>query len=259
MRRVADPEASVPVDGDVTPGVGFRYAAGFAAAVTLSLIVSFVALDRAGVAARSAPASTPPLVVADSAKALLAAWDRAGLHGVVLVDVTRDTAFGLPPIAPGSTHDLSGWPVPLPDNQALFREGVDRHSLVWVAAHTGIARSVTYVMTPADFAAKVRVGRQRGLTGIAPGGRSVTANDDGYTRFLSVHFPTTPAAASVLNIDASYFVNGRPDDLMRQLDLSSASYRFVTLDRATDATDVPQAARQRLDRMAELLRERGLK
>jgi hypothetical protein len=258
MRRVVDPETGVPVDRDVTPGVGLRYAAGFAAAVTLLLVLSFVALDRAGLDSRAFPASTPPIVVADSAKALLAAWDKAGLHGVVLVDVTRDTAFGLPPITPGSAHDLSGWPVPLPDNYALFRQGVDRHSLVWVAAHTGIARSVTYVMTPADFAQKVRVGRQMGLTGIAPGGRSVTANDEGYTRLLSTHFPATPAAASVLNIDASYFVNGNPDDLMRQIDRPSA-YRFVTLDRATDATDVPETARQRLDRVAELLRERGLK
>lgn len=257
MTYVTGPETDDPLGAETPTGVGVPFAAGFAAAVMLALAVSAVALNRTGVAARSAPATRPTAVVVDDSRALLAAWNKAGIHGVVLVDVTRDTEYG-PSAAVGPQQQLSGWPVPMIDHQRLFREGVNRQSLVWVAAATGVARSVAYVMNPFDFAEKLRAGRQAGLSGIAPDGRSVTANDNGYLRWLGDRFPAVVANDAVLNIDASYFMNGTPEDLMRQLARSRVPYRLVTLDRATDAAGVSQAARARLGRMAEMLRGREL-
>ena len=256
MTDVADPEANVPVEGKVATGVGLRFAVGFAVAVALSLAVSLVALDRAGVSARVVPATAPPIVVVNDAKGLLDAWNKAGLHGVELVDVTRDLGYAIPV---GALPRTSGWPVPLLDLQTVFNKTAGRSSAVWVASKTGIARNVTYVLPPAELVAKVRTGRENGYPGISPDGRLITANDDGYLRWIGDVFPSNSAESAVLNIDASYFVKGTPEGLVGQLDKSGVSYRFVTLNRSNDATDVPPAARVKLNRMADMLRSRGPK
>jgi hypothetical protein len=254
--KAAGLESSASAGGDDQTGVGFRFALGFVAAVVLALILSLALLDRSGVAARVVPAEKPSIVVVNDAKGLLAAWDGAGVHGAQLVDVTRDLGYAFPPEGiPGS----AGWPVPMRDLQSVFRTTVERRSTIWVASKTGIARSVTYVVDPASLAEKVRVGRERGYPGIAPDGRSITADDDGYLRQVGDGFPSELTGPAVLNIDASYFVNGTPEGLLGMLEQSKLNYRFVTLNRAVDATDVPDAARLRLDSAAEMLRRRDFK
>lgn len=256
MPESVGPEPSTSAGGDDETGVGFRFALAFIAVVALALIVSLALLDRSGVAARVVPAKAPSVVVVNDAKGLLAAWDEAGVHGAQLVDVTRDLGYTFPP---GATPGSSGWPVPMRDLRSVFRSSVERRSAIWVASKTGIARSVTYVLDPASLAEKVRVGRERGYPGIAPDGRSITADDDGYLRQLGEGFPSELTGPVVLNIDASYFVNGTPEGLLGLLEQSKIPYRFVTLNRAIDATDVPDAARLRLDSAAEMLRSRDSK
>lgn len=233
--------------------MGWRFALGFAVAVALSVTWATVVLDRAGVAARVVPSATE-VVVVDDANGLLNAWTDAGVHGAVLVDVTRDLGYAIPQSAFPRT---SGWPVPLLDLQSAFRTGVKRPTVVWVASKTGIVRSVDYVLAPIDLVEKVRLGQKNGWPGISPDGRSITVNDDGYLRWIGDRFPSRAPEASILNIDASYFVAGTPEDLVGQLDKSGISYGYVTLNRAVDATDVPEAARVKLDRMSEILRKRG--
>ena len=142
----------------------------------------------------------------------------------------------------------------------MYKASVDRPGLIWVASKTGIARSVNYVLSPADLAAKVALGRTNGWPGIAPDGSSISVNDeDGFQRPLGTVLPAPAPDASVLSIDASYFVNGTAAELLKQLDQAGTTYPFVTMNRATDATDVPDAARAQLDSLAATLRARGYK
>jgi len=233
--------------------VGTRFAAVTAVVVLVALLVAVVALDRFGTSSRKAPAAAAVVVVDDS-RQLLDAWSTAGLHGVVLLDATRDTSFEW--ISPDAVPAPAVWPVAPVDLQGVYQAGVGRDNVVWVGSKTGILRSVHYLMTPADFETKVSGGRALGARGIAPDGRSVTANDEGYLRYLRASLPPDLGEAATLNVDASYFVDGTPEGLMAQLGDSLSDYRFVTVNRATDATDVPEAARIEADRMAEILRGR---
>jgi len=237
--------------------VGWRFALVFAGAVTLSVVVALVSLNAAGAGARKVPAAGPNVVVVDDTKGLLGAWERAGVHGAQMVYVTRDLGYAVPPNSYQHNADL---PVQLRDLRSTFVDIAARTDLVWVAAHTGIARSVSYVVHPQALAEKVRVGRENGWPGIAADGRSIVAGDEeGYDRVIRDRFPPTSADTAVLNIDASYFVNGTPEELAEQISQSGQSFGLVTLNRSVDATDVPDAARVKLDRMADLLREQASK
>lgn len=235
--------------------VGTRSAAVVAVVVLVALLAVLVVLDRVGTSSRSAPAAAPAaVVVVDDSRQLLDAWTSAGLRGVVLLDATRDTSFAW--ISPDSVPAPAVWPVAPVDLQGVYQAGVSRDNVVWVGSKTGILRSVHYLMTPADFEAKVSGGRAVGARGIAPDGQSVTANDEGYLRYLRASLPPKLGEPAVLNIDASYFIDGTPESLVAQLGDSLSDYRFVTVNRATDATDVPAPARLEADRMAEILRGR---
>jgi hypothetical protein len=280
-------DSAATVDRDTTAAsnarVGRRFAGAFGVAIVLCLAIVAITLEAMGVASRRVPAHRR-LVAARNARELIAAWDDSGVHGALVVDVTRDLGYspvntggGLggmgPPVQTStavggaqasipSSVDAAGlpmslgWPIRPVDYPARFRSMVDRRSSMWVAARIGIARSVTYVVGATEFAEKVRVGRESGFPGIADDGRSITANDEGYLRFVSAAFPAHAPPAAVLNIDASYFVSGTPQELMSALGDSLDEYALVTVNRAEDATDVPEPARVRLDEAAGLLSER---
>ncbi len=250
-------EAAPSIDAEITSGVGWRFALGFAGAMVLASAVALIALNSAGSAARAVPTASPAIVVVDDARGLLGGWTDAGVHGAKLVYVTRDLGYALPD---NVFQHSAVRPVPLLDLQQVFRDGTARPNVVWVATHAGIVRSVTYVLTPQDLAEKVALGRQNGWPGIAADGRSISAADEeGFVRVVGAELPSGALESAVLNIDASYFVNGTPEELAAQLADSVDSYGLVTLNRSQDATDVPDAARVKLDRMAALLRERGAK
>lgn len=249
-------DAATSAEHESMPRVGWRFALGFAGAVTVALTIALVSLNAAGAGARVVLASDPAVVGVDDTKGLIDAWEKAGVHGAALVYVTRDLGYAVPP---GSYQHSADLPVPLRDLRSTFIDIAVRTDLVWVASHTGIARSVRYVLHPLDLAEKVRVGRENGWPGIAADGRSITAGDEeGSDRVIGDRFPPV-APDAVLNIDASYFVNGTPEELAQQLGQSGQSFGLVTLNRSVDATNVPEAARVKLDRMADLLREQGSK
>lgn len=233
--------------------VGMGFAVALAVAVIVALGVALVALDSAGKSARSVPATASVVVVDDSSQ-LLKTWEAQGLHGARLVDVTRDTTFEWVPTT--SIPAPTDWPIPALDLSSVFRSSVNRNNVVWVASKTGIVRSVDYVIPRTDFEQKVAAGRAAGQPGISPDGTSVTANDEGYLRFLRTTFPQRPASAVVLNVDASYFVNGTPDGLAALLRDSGADFRLVTVNRAVDATDLPESARVNADVMVGILQGR---
>jgi len=249
------PERVDDVSASPRGGVSVRFPVAFSAGVVLALILSSAGLARFGAMSSVAPAS-PSIVIVDDSKSLLAAWRNARLHGVVLVDATRDLQYY--GVSVNVVPLQIGWPVTGRDIPAVYEGVVDRRNVVWVAAKTGIARTVAHLLVPADLDAKIRDGRKLGYTGIAAGGRSITANDEGYLRSIADVVPVHVGSPAVLNIDASYFINGDPEQLLAQLGDSLSTYRMVTLDRALDATNVPQAARMQVDTMAGLLRQRGI-
>lgn len=234
-----------------------RFALGLAAAVTMALVMSLAALDWAGRASRSTPTSASVIVVDDS-RDLLDTWRSRGVHGAIVVDATRDLGY-LPineDVLRGEGSWQGGWPIVDVDLQGAYARAAERPSIMWVAARVGIARSVTYVLPPPVFADRVRDGRDKGFPGIAPDGRSITANDEGYLRLILDRFPEHADATHVLNVDASYFVEGSPEALLAALGDSTRSYGLITVNRSMDATDIPAAARTRAEQAAGMLRER---
>lgn len=249
---IENPDREVPSVSAPGTGVGLRFSVAFASVVLVVLAGSLVGLDRLGVSSRTVPAVTT-VVVVDDARGLLSAWRAAGVHGAVLVHASRDLGYLAPPVT--ILPNPTGWPVPEHDVAETYRRAVERPNVVWVAGRTGIARSVIHLLTPMDLADKVRVGRERGFPGISADGTFITANDEGFIRSVSQRLPDEIGTPAVLHIDASYFVNGTPEQLAAQLGDSLGSYSLVTLDRATDTTAVPEAARLQVDRMADMLRE----
>jgi len=191
--------------------------------------------------------------VVDNAVQQARAWRSAGVRGAVLVDATRD--LGYLPAAEDLIPRRTGWPVQSVDLPALWIGATDRSNAVWVAARTGLARTVHYVLPAAVLKERIRVGRAQNYPGIAADGGSVFANDEGYVRYIDDELATPVSQPAVLNIDASYFVQGTPAELSAQLGDSLRSFKVITVDRAEDATDVPEAARARADEMARIIEQ----
>lgn len=234
-------------------GVGPRYTVLVSTAIVLALGLTLGALAWVGAASRHAPEQAAVVVVDDSAQ-LLAAWQAADVRGVALVDASRD--FGYMPVDERTIPRQAGWPIGRIDLSSAWLRSVARPNIVWVATKTGIARSVRYLVPSASLQERVREGREQGFPGIAADGGSITANDEGFLRYIDDELKGSLGTPAVLNIDASYFVDGTPDELVSQLGDSIGSFRLITVDRATDATDLPASARVGADAMAALLRQR---
>jgi len=234
-------------------GMGLRQAAILSAIMVLALGATIALVGSVGTSSRRVPSHTA-VVVVDNAGQLLRAWDTAQVHGAALVDATRD--FGYLPVDERAIPRVPGWPVQSADLPSVWRDSVTPTNVVWVAAKTGIARSVLYVLPATDLQERVRTGREQGFPGIAADGGSIIANDEGYLRTIDDSVGRVPAAA-VLNVDASYFVDGTPEELLSQLGTSIGAYRLITINRAVDATGLPASARVGADKMAAVLRERA--
>lgn len=242
-------------DGEVAAptAVSPRFAVVFAGAVVLALIVSLWGLNAFGLASRSVPRPLPDIVVVEDSPALLGAWHDAKIRGAALVSVTRDRQYYPVPEESWMSTSAVGWPMPRVDLQAKITAAAGRQSVVWVGARTGIVRTVIYVLNQPDMIATVDEGRRMGYPGTAPDGKSINSNDNGFIRFVSAGYPKDIPPGAILNIDASYFVNGTPQELMRLIGDSPEKFGLVTMNRARDATNVPEPARARLDEAAQLL------
>lgn len=231
----------------VERGLTTRFVLAFSFATVLVFAGLAVGLDRYGRASRSGPepAKQPREVTVDNAKELVALWEAEGINGMTLVQATK--SFGYETEALGDTLG-SGAPFPLnlPNTRQAYLDRVRRGNRAYVAMFTGIFRKQSILMSQADFTARLEQSRNAGLPDISPDGRSIETNYGGYVRRIA---PTPEAIDEpvVLDVDASYFDGGTPDELLAQLREADYTYALITYDLASDDASVTAEMRSGLE------------
>lgn len=250
MTHAASPPEDLVGSADA---VGHRFATAFAALVVVLVVLAAFLLDGAGRAARWDPPALGNPVIVDDSRALLAAWEAAGVRNAVLVQASHQLGFQGVLLEKDITV-VSRYPVEMFDFPVGIGQFARRENRVWVASQRGMFRTIHYVFEESELVSRVEEGLARGYQGIASDGRSITPNTNGYLRHIAAEVPRLSEPA-VLDVDASYFESGSPSALLEQLMRSGLDYRLVTLNRAEDDTSTTDAARARLERFGELLKD----
>lgn len=146
------------------------------------------------------------------------------------------------------------YPVRVVDLPEEYERRLARPNALFAASKNNMFRSIHHLMPPGDFASKVEEGRRQGYPGIAKDGKSVDACYMGQPRRIAAELPVIDEPV-VLNVDASYFLSGDQETLLRLLIDARLDYRLVTADRARDDTSVTDAERLKLERFVRALRE----
>lgn len=214
---------------------------GVLALALVVLIGVALGANRVGLSARSLEPTTS--VCATGGDVVTAARG-AMAHGVVALVASREFGYALVPIS--SDPNVLKWPVEARDLDEVFRQGADRDSWARTLAKTGVARRIDYLLPPAVLQQRVLEGRSAGFPGIAADGLSISANDDGYWRFMASSTRDLDEPL-LLVIDASYFENGSRAELLEALTAADIRPRALIAYRAEDDTTVPEAARVSLD------------
>lgn len=248
------PETAAPDTGAGAERLDPLLAYGLVALIAAGLVAAFSLASSRATASR-APATGPDLEIVDAngTDQLHGAWRQERVHGAVLVDASATLRYAAVQYGQDVTVTPE-YPVAVVDLADEMTKRLDRPNSLFVAAKTGMFRSIHHLMPRKTFAARVSLGRKLGLPGIAEDGRSVKADHEGVPRRIAPDLPAIPEPV-VLNVDASYFVDGDADELMKALQSARLDYRLITLDRAREDTQVTPAARKKMDAFEERLME----
>ncbi len=224
----------------------------FAALVTASLAISAVTLDAVGRRERWVPPQGPVTVITvDDSGELIAALQASRVRNATLVSCASQLGFSN--LVVGDDLPVrAAYPLGSLDYRAQIARRPARANRLWLASELGLFRTIHHVMPPAPFALRVAEGRRAGAGGIAPDGKSVVANNEGYLRRISDRVPSL-SERLVLDVDASYFEEETPDALMERLRSADLSYALVFLNRAVDDTTTSHVAQSRLEEFGRLL------
>jgi hypothetical protein len=212
-----------------------------AAGVAVASLAALATLDAAGRAARDAPglpAAEPEVLLVRTSAAAVEAWRARGVRGCTVVHAGRFLHFVSDEDAPVVAAVLTGPGRGSALDDALVRRAGPRNHL-WVAAATGLAWRVAYVPPPRALDER--------LAALGLGRDAVPARlaSETFPRLLLAAPPRTDERV-VLDVNASWFDEGTPADLLDALRASGLRPALVTLSLAEDATDVSAAARAAL-------------
>lgn len=231
-----------PVKNSGSPSRSIHVRALLLSAISVStLAFVIVTAHSVGRSSRALPART---VVVETGAELVAEAVEAETNGAVLLVASADLGY-LPVMIP-TPAEIMKWPVKKLDLNTFYRDESDRDSWAWVLAKTGLVRRIDYLLSESELRRKVVEGREMGFPGIADDARSISADDDGFRRYMA----SEPAALDeplLLVVDASYFESGTQSELMDDLEGIDVRPRALIVYRALDDTSVPDAARAALD------------
>ena len=226
-------DAARPPGSDATPSALWRRAIALAAIAVLS----GAALHLLGRArrvigpGRPVSAAGAEVLLVRRNGAVLEAWRERGLRGRVVVHVGRFLHF----VAEDDPAE------PAAALHAPRHAGARNH--LRVAAETGIARRIVYVIPPAALAARLRA------EGADPALPSLAFPAEAFPRAIAAAPPASDEPV-LLDVNASWFDEATPEALLAALRDARLASDLVTLSLAEDAGDVSDRARDGLRRFA---------
>ncbi|MBW2526632.1 MAG: hypothetical protein JRI23_20790 [Deltaproteobacteria bacterium] len=225
------------------------------AALVLALAGSALGLDRCGRSHRLHGEGLLlkdrglPVLWIDDPAGIPSAWAARGLHGRVVVSVSRRLNFVLPE---ERWMPPTAFPVRRV-HRSTAAEGLLRaEGYLWAAVEMDILRQVTHLLPAADFAEKEEIARAS--DGVQLGRQGITLSHLGVRRTIaSLAAYQAPAEPVLLVVNASIFAALTPTDLLDALGRAGLRTDLVVLSRSTDDAAVGAAERAALGTFAQLV------
>lgn len=178
------------------------------------------------------------------------AWTRRGLRGRVVVTFSRRLNF----LETGETRLIpptSPFPVPVANLARLAEKELSTDTFLFVAMKSGVARELIQVVPDSDMAAKRDAAAAEGL--VFRQGRLHLPVMGSPRSITSPAFFIPPREPVLLYVNASFFRDVAPDELLRLLVRTGTTTDCVVLASSPDDGEVSQGERERLLAFKRLL------
>lgn len=243
-------EDVIPAAESENGGLGWAVVAIACVAMLVCIALVFAALGAWGVSRRVPRAGSTPQVIMvatgiDGVEQLAA----LGTHGALVVQAGAKDSYsaisleGAVPTRTGQSGHV--FPPPAIDAAAAYRSAIASDNYMWVATRLGLVRNAIQLVPPAQFdqlLAAVAAARTP-LTKVTSD--SVTLQYAGDIHTVYRRLPRLGTDA-VLFVNASYFLDSTPEQLVSQLHDAGVRPRLLVASYDEDDPQVTQAARQRL-------------
>ncbi len=238
---------------------GERFRLASSATILLMFVISLLAVNRAGVAARvyhtthGISERELPVALVRRTTDVYAYWKEKGVKNRIVVHLGRFLHFvELDPYQGYKT--VRKFPLRAESLLPEYEAKLSYLNFLWAAIETDIAREVYNVLPPAAFREKVAEIAQAEGVWRRSGGTYMTQYY-GSLRVIAGDLPREREPV-LLNVDASFFATTDPERFVTELRGSGLSVDIVTLCLSEDSPDVTPAERERLLKVADLLNRR---
>jgi len=177
-------------------------------------------------------------------------WKQKGYRGRIVVALGRRLNFVQRDEA--LSGGAASFPVKVPDLVRTSEQGLRSNNYLLVAMQTGIARKVVSVV-PNDVLQE-KMATARSTEGASTSAGRIDAPYFGSPRAITaLQFLRAPDEPVLLYINASFFRDHEPEDVLAQLGRIGIRTDLVVLCRSLDDDDVTESQRERLRRFGEML------
>lgn len=181
------------------------------------------------------------------------AWSKRGYRGRVVVTFSRWLNFletGETSLIPGT----SPFPVQVGNLSRMAEKELAKENFLYVAMKSGIARELVQAVPESEMAAKIEAAAAEG---VAPRHGRLKLPAMGSPRTItSPHFFLPPREPVLLYVNASFFREMEPAELLRLLVRSGVATDCVVLASSADDPEVGAGEKKRLVEFKELLEAR---
>lgn len=257
LDSVADAYAGEDVSVEPSrPTLGWGLVVAGLALIAVSIVGSLIAFDQYGRSSRVplAAGGAPEVLLAPTGPAAVLSLESRGVRGARVLEAGRQLSAKPVDLGGVVTTNVAEavYPPPALDAAAAYRSLISTDNYLYVATRLGVARRLERLTTMADFTARLEAGEEAGVEGAQAGATAIHLNENGETRFVYATLPRIDDDI-VLLVNASYFLDGTPEQLRQELRKSGARLGLVVI--VTDEGDptVDDAARDKAVQFGELI------
>ena len=171
------------------------------------------------------------------------AWSRRGYRGRVVVTFSRRLNF-LETAETRLIPDTSPFPVQVANLSRLAEKELAKENFLFIAMKSGIARELVQVVPESEMAGKIAAAAAEGVTP-SRGMLKLPVLGSPRTVTTSAAF-VAPREPVLLYVNASFFRETEPADLLRFLEERGVATDCVVLAASADDPEVTPAERERL-------------